>query len=151
MVESEREDHIVAKALGIVEEIQTKFPQATVSEVASRLETLLRVGLLISRHAELSVILDAIVQSSKVQRSAGRGRKSEAVGDGDNDITAFAKAAAELGVRHGTGATCKTQVFKCLQDYETCAERRGRRAMICLALATICIGKRVIPFAPSEK
>ena len=143
----DREDKLVAEAITLVEELQRRFAKTALAAVVGRLEMQLRVGLLISRRAELNIILGAIGQCANIQHTAPVRKGSDIPED---NVKVLAREAAKVVRQKKAAPTYKTQVFKCLGDYENCAERGGKRVMICLALAVICIAKQVIPFAPSE-
>ena len=39
----------------------------------------------------------------------------------------------------------KNVEFKCIDDYDKCAARRGKKSLLCLLALFICMGRRIIP------
>ena len=68
-----------------------------------------------------------------------RKRKTVRIGSAKRGILVFIKA-VEKDPKY------KNVEFKCIDDYDKCAAKRGKKSLLCLLALFICMGRRIIPF-----
>jgi hypothetical protein len=113
------ETQLIDEALQVLKEIQTGYRNEDIAGLAARMSQQIRPTMTFDEDIE--------ARQKKYERTPKE----------------FTEAAAKAVSKRGPAY--KTQVFKCLEDFEKCKKHSSSQTL-CRAALAICIGKHLIPF-----